>query len=512
MDFDVVSRLLFPVPPSSYSAESFPQELICVPRSLNPQTSSPEDCVPLLLLRCRNAKYLFIFLHSNSEDLGRVRNFCASLRELFCVHVLVVEYPGYGICPGNCDDRGATECASTAFRFAREVLRWPAENIVIFGRSIGTGPAVAIAAQNKVGGLILVSPFLSIKEVGRESLGYMANLIGERFPNKDLMPLVKAPCLIVHGQLDTMVPVRHGRRLFELCCAERKKLVSPKDLDHNGHLLRNADYFLRPVREFFALPQSSSDEMNVPGWAFDKRLAMLAPRIPPGNEGAAECAALGLVQHCGAVPQVAGVSPAPNAAPSFPGDTVGAVAGPAAAPSLTLFGVAKRLAPGSAAPVTATPCPPPHQGACGREACSCGTTDGPLMFGTCRVSAASPPRYPPTPQVEQLGRMSADSIEETITGAIEHIGGEESRDATPFSPGVTIESAFSQVGFLGGTKSTHESPRSVLWDAEDAVQFMGASRHVPSAQHTAGRGASMRLSEMPWKSHSPAAARTYISI
>jgi len=275
MDFDVVSRLLFPAPPPSYSAESFSKELICVPKSLNPQTSSAEDCVPLLLLQSVGARFLVIFFHSNSEDLGRCYNFCASLREKLQVHVLAVEYPGYGIClGGQCDERGANEAARTAFRFAREVLKWPLDSIMLMGRSIGTGPALALASQHQVGGLILISPFLSIKEIGRETFGPMAGIIGERFPNKDLMPLVRSPCLIVHGQRDTMVSCRHGQELHELCRA-KKHLVLPADLGHNGRLLQNPELFVSPAAVFFSLPQLGAEEMQVPSWAFDIRLAHL---------------------------------------------------------------------------------------------------------------------------------------------------------------------------------------------------------------------------------------------
>eukprot|EP00928_Gymnodinium_smaydae_P044051 TRINITY_DN2940_c0_g1_i2.p1 TRINITY_DN2940_c0_g1~~TRINITY_DN2940_c0_g1_i2.p1 ORF type:complete len:405 (-),score=48.89 TRINITY_DN2940_c0_g1_i2:318-1532(-) len=287
MDFDFVSRFVFPAPPASYDARSYPQELIAVPRSLNPQTCLVEDCVPLMLCRCPGARYLFIFLHSNSEDLGRCRDFCTSLRNGLGVHVLAVEYPGYGICPGSGshrDARGANECALTALRFAREVLSWPLEYIVLMGRSIGTGPAIALATQMKVGGLVLLSPFLSIKDVARESLGYMANFISERFPNKDLMPKVQCPCIIVHGEEDTMVPCRHSVELHELCGSAKKLLKLVPGLGHSGNYFRSRDIFLEPVCSFFSLPQRCHEDLHVPGWAFDLCAGLLAPSPAAGDD------------------------------------------------------------------------------------------------------------------------------------------------------------------------------------------------------------------------------------
>mmetsp|Transcript_20695 Transcript_20695/g.45426 ORF Transcript_20695/g.45426 Transcript_20695/m.45426 type:complete len:422 (-) Transcript_20695:131-1396(-) len=297
MDFDVVARFLFPVPTASYSAESFPEELISVPRSLNPQTSCPEDCLPFLLERSSTSRFLMIYLHSNFEDLGRCRQFCVALRDRLKVHVLAVEYPAYGICPGtHCDERGAIESARTALRFSREVLRWPMSQILIFGRSIGTGPALSVALDNDVGGIILVSPFLSVKDIGRETFGPVANLIQERFPNKDLMPYIRSPVLIIHGQKDAIVPCRHGKRLHEIC-RSRKKLVTPPDLDHNSNLLALMEFFIEPVLDFFQLPRQGYEEMQVPSWAFDRRFAPV--QVLQRETPRMACYACTLTRQCG---------------------------------------------------------------------------------------------------------------------------------------------------------------------------------------------------------------------
>uniref|UniRef100_A0A7S1WVY3 Serine aminopeptidase S33 domain-containing protein n=1 Tax=Alexandrium catenella TaxID=2925 RepID=A0A7S1WVY3_ALECA len=291
---DLVSQVLFPMPPASYSVDSFPGELLFVPRSLNPQTSLPEDFVPLLLLRYSGARFLLIFLHSNFEDIGRCRTLCKAMRDDLGVHVLAAEYPGYGICPGGqCDERGATESASTAFRFASEVLRWPVQHILVAGRSVGCGPAIVLATEHTVGGLILISPFLSVREACREHLGPVASLIDERFPNQDRMPYVRTPCLVVHGSRDSTVPARHGEHLYDLC-QTRKRLVTP-NLDHNSSLLQCRDHFIAPVLEFFRLSQAGSDcqELQVPSWALDRRLVpapmQAPPKLPAGQPPRPSC-------------------------------------------------------------------------------------------------------------------------------------------------------------------------------------------------------------------------------
>lgn len=325
MDLDFVSRILFPAPPSSYSVDSFSGELIWVPRSLNPQTSSPEDCIPCLFLRCRAARFLVIYLHSNAEDLGRCHMFLRQVRDRFQVHVLAAEYPGYGICPGShCDERGATESALTAFRFAREVLRWPLERILFLGRSIGTGPAISLAVEHLVKGVALVSPFLSVREVCRDALGPVSYLIEERFPNKDHMPLIRSPVLVVHGQKDNTIPFRHGRQLFD-ACRVRKRLVSPPEMDHNANLLLDSNNFVLPMLEFFGMPACGMEtEMHVPSWAFDKRLSpfyLSKPVAQPNllNPLFGACTACTACSKCANAPSL---DPVTMAKTSWDGDLV----------------------------------------------------------------------------------------------------------------------------------------------------------------------------------------------
>mmetsp|Transcript_9670 Transcript_9670/g.21573 ORF Transcript_9670/g.21573 Transcript_9670/m.21573 type:complete len:559 (+) Transcript_9670:92-1768(+) len=273
MVFDLISKLLFPAPPASYGVDDFPQELIWVPRSLDPRTSGPEDCVPCLFLPYSSARYLIFYLHSNGEDIGRCVQFCRSLRAQFQVHVFVVEYPGYGICPGGpCDEQRVTENAFAAFRFVYEVMQWPLDSIIVLGRSIGCGPAVSLAVEYQVSGLILVSPMLSVKTLMHDLLGPLAYVVDERFPNWERVQRVVSPLLVVHGQKDFIIPFRHGVEIYN-ACKGRKLLVNPKDMGHNTNLLSDVTYLILPMLQFFSLPDYCFEDIHVPQWAYDKRLS-----------------------------------------------------------------------------------------------------------------------------------------------------------------------------------------------------------------------------------------------
>jgi len=257
---DIISQLLFPMPMSTYNEDTFPDELIWVPNGRNP--------IPCLFLPYQSARFLIFYLHSNAEDLGRCHTFCATLREQFQVHVIAMEYPGYGISGGGpCTEEKATECAFKTFEFIQDVIRWPLDSIKILGRSIGTGPAIHLATKYPVSGLILIAPFLSLREVIREHIGFFSQFVNERFPNQERAPNVKAPTLIVHGQRDQMVSVRQSKVLFELL-PTRKLLITPTSMEHNTNLLHDINLFVLPMLKFFAIPDYCFEDIRIPEWAY----------------------------------------------------------------------------------------------------------------------------------------------------------------------------------------------------------------------------------------------------
>jgi len=276
MDIDIVTRFLFPAPPASYTEDSFPGELLWVPCE---SSDDGQGCAfPCLFLECGRAKYLLLYFHRNAEDLGTCRRFVKGLRDELYVHVLAVEYPGYGPQPNSTPSAAkATQHAFAAYSFVRKELRWPREHILIFGCSVGTGPALSLAAQEEVAGIILFAPFLSIREAVRDRVGtVIASLITEQFPNNSWAPQITSPTLIVHGLKDKIIPSTHGEQLYD-CFRCRKALVSPYDLDHNSDLLQHEWFLLRPMMKFFPLPDYTFQFIRLPSWALKRSQAVSRP-------------------------------------------------------------------------------------------------------------------------------------------------------------------------------------------------------------------------------------------
>jgi esterase/lipase len=190
------------------------------------------------------------------------------MRDIFKVHILAVEYPGYGTCAGSCNEAGIMANAHTALRFATETLSWPYDSIKLFGRSLGTGPAMRLAAEYPdIAGLILVTPFLSFREVVRHQAGVFASLFDDCFLNQELVERIDSPTLIIHGTQDTLVPISHGMWIYEHLYSQ-KMMVCPENWHHNSSLLDNARMFVQPMVQFFSLPDFAFIDIELPAWVF----------------------------------------------------------------------------------------------------------------------------------------------------------------------------------------------------------------------------------------------------
>jgi len=146
------------------------------------------------------------------------------------------------------------EVCLTAFRFVLDELKVAYEQIILFGRSIGSGPAIWLASRFPVGGLILVAAFASINQVIRSLVGALiSKAFLERFPNIQLIGNVSCPTLFIHGEKDSLVPPSQSIALFKQCRA-RKLLITPPSMEHNTNLFTDASYLAVPAINFFGLP------------------------------------------------------------------------------------------------------------------------------------------------------------------------------------------------------------------------------------------------------------------
>lgn len=179
----------------------------------------------------RGDKPVILYFHGNGGSLrGRVDRFRALTAD--GTGLVALSYRGYGGSSGAPTEAGLVNDALAAYAFTR--ARYPAERIVLWGESLGTGVAVALAAQQPVGHLILQSPFTSAADVGAQRYWFVpvGLLMKDQFRSDLRIGKVTAPVLVLHGDRDNIVPMALAERLYGLINAP-KRFVRFPGIGHN---------------------------------------------------------------------------------------------------------------------------------------------------------------------------------------------------------------------------------------------------------------------------------------
>jgi fermentation-respiration switch protein FrsA (DUF1100 family) len=131
------------------------------------------------------------------------------------VGVFYLNNRGYGGSAGKPTEANNVADAIAAYDHLRR-LGVTAESIVAYGESLGTGPAVRLAAKRPVAGVVLEAPLTSTVDVGRSTHFWLplSLLITDQYNVERDIRSVKAPVLILHGEKDEVIPVEMGKRNY----------------------------------------------------------------------------------------------------------------------------------------------------------------------------------------------------------------------------------------------------------------------------------------------------------
>ena len=188
---------------------------------------------------------LLLYFGGNAEEVSWMLGVTA--REVPGSGWLLVDYRGYGSSAGAPSEHALVADGILFFDHARHKLG--ASKIVLFGRSLGSGVAVQVAAARPVAGLILVAPYDSLASVGQHHYPFLPVrwMLKHRFDSLQAAPAVQAPALFLAAERDEVIPLVHSKRLFEAWNAP-KRWVELKGAGHNS--TDDAPAFWPAIREF----------------------------------------------------------------------------------------------------------------------------------------------------------------------------------------------------------------------------------------------------------------------
>ena len=183
-----------------------------------------------LHFKTENPRGVVLYFHGNAGNLGGWGEVALEFTRRG-YDVLIPDYRGFGKSAGKIkNEEMLHRDAAVAYNYLKE--RYPENQIIIYGRSIGTGIAVYLAKSVKPRMILLESPFFSLKDLAKYHHPYMpAQLLGLvlKYPMRTDLWIsdVSCPVYLFHGTKDDIVPYSSSEQLFKLIKAEKKLVTIP---------------------------------------------------------------------------------------------------------------------------------------------------------------------------------------------------------------------------------------------------------------------------------------------
>jgi uncharacterized protein len=236
-------EMLFPIPPvgrTAPDAAGFPEAEEHV------LTTADGEKVIVWHVPAKPGHAVILYFPGNADLLaGRVSRFKAMTSD--GTGLVALSYRGYAGSTGSPSEQGLLQDAAAAYAFTAE--RYEPGRIVVWGFSLGTGVAVALAAEHPIGKLILEAPYTSTVDVAASQFRIVPVrlLMKDQFHSDTRILRVNAPLLIMHGDADPAINISFGERLFALAHEPKQFVRFPggghDDLDHFG-AIETARHFI----------------------------------------------------------------------------------------------------------------------------------------------------------------------------------------------------------------------------------------------------------------------------
>ena len=188
-----------------------------------------------------------VFCHGNAGNISHRVDNLRLLRQLG-LSVFIFDYRGYGQSEGKASEAGSYSDMRGALRWLRG-KGWQSRQMIYFGRSVGAAVALQLALEQPPAGLVLESPFTSIKAMGRHHYPLLWLLAGwaltARYDNLGKISSLQVPLLIFHGERDHIVPHAMARKLFQQALGEKAFYSIPGAGHNNTYEVGGSAYWQR---------------------------------------------------------------------------------------------------------------------------------------------------------------------------------------------------------------------------------------------------------------------------
>ena len=201
-------------------------------------------------LEAKQAKGTVLFFHGNAGNISS-RLFKAKGWADRGFSVFLIDYRGYGKSEGKIEhEKDVLEDAQAAFKWVTETKKNSLTKIVLYGESLGTNPAIRLAAEHQVGAVILEAPFTTFYDLAHTHYPFVPKMLLKdfEFSNIDRIQDIKAPLFMLHGTRDEICSYQMGETLFQKA-PEPKEFFTIPDGGHNDlPNVAGSDFWEKPYR------------------------------------------------------------------------------------------------------------------------------------------------------------------------------------------------------------------------------------------------------------------------
>ena len=159
-----------------------------------------------------NAKGLILYFHGNTRSIKGWAKYAKDFYR-YNYDVVLVDYRGFGKSTGKRTEQKLL--SDMQFVYSELLKKYPEEHLIVYGRSMGSGFATRLAADNNPRYLILDAPYFSFEKVVERFLPFLPMKIVLRFRLRTdkWIKNVRCPVYILHGTKDWLIPIKHSEKL-----------------------------------------------------------------------------------------------------------------------------------------------------------------------------------------------------------------------------------------------------------------------------------------------------------
>ena len=196
-------------------------------------TTADDAIINAIHFKTENPKSVILYFHGNAGNLsswGAVGEYFVELD----YDVFIMDYRTYGKSTGKLSEAAFYKDAQFCYDYLKQ--HYPDSEIILYGRSLGTGIATYLASKNKVKLLILETPYFNMVEVAKSHFPFLPinSLLRYKFPTNEFITSVTCPVVVFHGNEDEVVPFSSGKKLFEVLPKSQGTFIEIEGGSHNN--------------------------------------------------------------------------------------------------------------------------------------------------------------------------------------------------------------------------------------------------------------------------------------